>query len=721
MMNKFNKIILLVILYSTSFAQLKEFIITPLPLPSGFSIIMSSPTKDAAVIIYSSIPGLRFESDNNKIIDIKEEDGNYTLFIKPQKTIIKVKKKEFIEQSLPLLSLSAKEVKYFMVEEKDNTLSEIQINISSNPTDPKIFIDGKFLGTKPQIKVTPGVHVLRLEKDGYKTLEKSIEVTETNRYFWESMDLIENIAVTISSEPDKASLFIDNTSKGETPQRVFLFPGKYKLKLTKAGFRDFEKVIEISDTGKTYYSFPLMGIGIENIAVTISSEPDKASLFIDNTSKGETPQRVFLFPGKYKLKLTKAGFRDFEKVIEISDTGKSYYSFPLMGIGIENIAVTISSEPDKASLFIDNTSKGETPQRVFLFPGKYKLKLTKAGFRDFEKVIEISDTGKSYYSFPLIGIGGELELNITPSDCDIYINRVKQIQQKQYNLSPGKYNIQLSKEGYYDKDTIIDIEPGKKISKAFNLVAKKVNAPVAQVVLINENKAKIEDITLKKNVEEGNKKKENKPIEIKPVEIKPIVNTTFSKKLSLDTITYEGKTYHQVNIGTQGWLKENLDVGTMIKKSESQTNNSVIEKYCYNDKIENCTKYGGLYQWEEAMQYVTTLGTKGICPTGWHIPTIAELQILAATVNNDGNALKGIDQGSESGAGTNTSGFSALLAGYRNYLTDFTNLGNQAYFWSSTEKDESYSQSMYLSSDNNNIKFTIYKKKVGLSVRCLKD
>jgi uncharacterized protein (TIGR02145 family) len=577
MMNKFNKIILLVILYSTSFAQLKEFIITPLPLPSGFSIIMSSPTKDAAVIIYSSIPGLRFESDNNKIIDIKEEDGNYTLFIKPQKTIIKVKKKEFIEQSLPLLSLSAKEVKYFMVEEKDNTLSEIQINISSNPTDPKIFIDGKFLGTKPQIKVTPGVHVLRLEKDGYKTLEKSIEVTETNRYFWESMDLIENIAVTISSEPDKASLFIDNTSKGETPQRVFLFPGKYKLKLTKAGFRDFEKVIEISDTGK------------------------------------------------------------------------------------------------------------------------------------------------SYYSFPLIGIGGELELNITPSDCDIYINRVKQIQQKQYNLSPGKYNIQLSKEGYYDKDTIIDIEPGKKISKAFNLVAKKVNAPVAQVVLINENKAKIEDITLKKNVEEGNKKKENKPIEIKPVEIKPIVNTTFSKKLSLDTITYEGKTYHQVNIGTQGWLKENLDVGTMIKKSESQTNNSVIEKYCYNDKIENCTKYGGLYQWEEAMQYVTTLGTKGICPTGWHIPTIAELQILAATVNNDGNALKGIDQGSESGAGTNTSGFSALLAGYRNYLTDFTNLGNQAYFWSSTEKDESYSQSMYLSSDNNNIKFTIYKKKVGLSVRCLKD
>jgi uncharacterized protein (TIGR02145 family) len=503
MMNKFNIIILLVILYSTSLPQLKELKVTPLP--------------------------------------------------------------------------------------------EIQINISSSPSNPKIFIDGKFLGIEPQIKVTPGVHLLRLEKDGYKTLEKSIEVTETNTYFWESMDLIENIAVTISSEPDKASLFIDNTSKGETPQRVLLYPGKYKLKLTKAGFRDFEKVIEISDTGKSNYSFPLMLIG------------------------------------------------------------------------------------------------------------------------------------------------GELELNITPSDCDIYINRVKQIHQKQYNLSPGKYNIQLSKEGYYDKDTIIDIEPGKKISKAFNLEAKKVIAPVPKVVLINENKVKeikpveIKPIAIKpienkpveikpiENKPIAIKPIENKPVEIKPIENKPIANTTPPQKLSLDTITYEGKTYHKVKIGTQYWLKENLDVGTMIKGSENQTNNSVIEKYCYDDKIENCAKYGGLYQWEEAMQYVTTPGTKGICPTAWHIPTLAELQTLAATVSNDGNALKGIDQGSESGTGTNTSGFSALLAGYRNYITEFTNLGNFTYFWSSTEKDESYTQSMSLSSDDSNIKFTTYKKKVGLSIRCLKD
>jgi uncharacterized protein (TIGR02145 family) len=33
-----------------------------------------------------------------------------------------------------------------------------------------------------------------------------------------------------------------------------------------------------------------------------------------------------------------------------------------------------------------------------------------------------------------------------------------------------------------------------------------------------------------------------------------------------------------------------------------------------------CDIYGGLYQWDEMMQYVTAEKTKGICPTGWHLP-----------------------------------------------------------------------------------------------------
>jgi uncharacterized protein (TIGR02145 family) len=189
----------------------------------------------------------------------------------------------------------------------------------------------------------------------------------------------------------------------------------------------------------------------------------------------------------------------------------------------------------------------------------------------------------------------------------------------------------------------------------------------------------------------------------------------------IPTVTYSGKTYNTVQIGTQCWLKENLDVGTMIDSMANPSNNGIIEKYCYRNNPANCTTYGGLYQWNEAMQYVTTEKAKGICPTGWHIPTYAELQTLGTTVSNDGNALKAVGQGTGSGAGTNTSGFSALLAGDRSIYGYFHSLGVGTYFWSSTEYNATDAGDMFLIYNVSGVYFDIDSKVYGYSVRCAKD
>ena len=190
------------------------------------------------------------------------------------------------------------------------------------------------------------------------------------------------------------------------------------------------------------------------------------------------------------------------------------------------------------------------------------------------------------------------------------------------------------------------------------------------------------------------------------------------------TVTYTGKTYNTVQIGNQCWLQQNLDVGTMIQGSHDQTNNGIIEKYCYDNDPNNCNIYGGLYQWDEAMQYSTTPDTQGICPPGWHIPTLAEFQTLRTTVNNDDKALKAIGQGGGGGggAGTNTSGFSALLAGAR--VNDgpytFTNLGSYAVIWSSTEASSTLARKLMLAIYRG-IFLGEFPKVYGQSVRCLKD
>jgi len=199
-----------------------------------------------------------------------------------------------------------------------------------------------------------------------------------------------------------------------------------------------------------------------------------------------------------------------------------------------------------------------------------------------------------------------------------------------------------------------------------------------------------------------------------------------------DQIYYAGQIYHTVTVGNQVFLKENLNVGTRINGSADQTNNGVIEKYCYNDLEANCTTYGGLYQWAESVQYLngtTNLAPaspplsgniQGICPSGWHIPTHAEYDTLRATVNNTSNPLLSVGQGTGAGAGTNTSGFSALLAGDRYIATIFANLGTSADLRTSTEADY-YAWDLYIYYNTSGFGWYGNMKTEGFSVRCLKD
>ena len=188
----------------------------------------------------------------------------------------------------------------------------------------------------------------------------------------------------------------------------------------------------------------------------------------------------------------------------------------------------------------------------------------------------------------------------------------------------------------------------------------------------------------------------------------------------IPTVNYEGRTYNTIKIGDQCWLKENLDVGNILNKTTPQTNNGLIERYCYDDDPANCLTYGGLYQWDEVMQYSTTPGVQGICPNGWHVPTRAEYDLLVGAAGGS-NSLKAIGQGTGNGAGTNTSGFSALLAGGLSESVHYGGLNDQFRFW--TSEEENFNRAFYLfcySSDNDT--HTGYNYKItAKSVRCIKD
>ncbi len=206
------------------------------------------------------------------------------------------------------------------------------------------------------------------------------------------------------------------------------------------------------------------------------------------------------------------------------------------------------------------------------------------------------------------------------------------------------------------------------------------------------------------------------------------------------TDTRDGQEYETRVIGTQCWMGENLNIGTKIDNSPSD--NDIIEKYCYNSATYNCDEYGGLYRWDEMMEYSTTEGVQGICPEGWHIPTDAEWKTLEGESDtnygigngiwdgagwrgyNAGGRLKeaGYDHwvGPNSGA-TNNYGFTALPGGLKAISGAYSYLRYEAEFWTSS----------YISSANsawwralNYNSAQIYRNQMNkynaLSVRCVR-
>jgi uncharacterized protein (TIGR02145 family) len=193
------------------------------------------------------------------------------------------------------------------------------------------------------------------------------------------------------------------------------------------------------------------------------------------------------------------------------------------------------------------------------------------------------------------------------------------------------------------------------------------------------------------------------------------------------SVTYEEQMYKTVQVGSQCWLKENLNVGTMIDGSNEQTNNSLIEKYCYHDSIENCNTYGGLYQWGEMMDYTTLEGSQGICPDGWHIPTDEERETLSeflGGINIAGGKMKEIGTlhwlPPNTGA-TNESGFTGFSGGFRDETGGFSTMGLIGLFWSSTQINTNGAKTWGLSYINTSLLFGYGTKNTGNSLRCLKD
>jgi len=191
----------------------------------------------------------------------------------------------------------------------------------------------------------------------------------------------------------------------------------------------------------------------------------------------------------------------------------------------------------------------------------------------------------------------------------------------------------------------------------------------------------------------------------------------------------DGNLYHIVTIGSQVWLKENLEVMkyTNLDAITNVTGNTEWSNLTsgaysnYDNNTSNVATYGRLYNW-----YAVNDSRK-ICPTGWHVPSNEEWNTLIATLGGDaiaGGKLKEagtLHWTAPNTGASNSSGFTALPGGFRYANGFFFDIQESGIYWTSTgAQNNAYAWELYYNDE------TVYENsnndaKNGYSVHCIKD
>jgi len=570
------------------------------------------------------------------------------------------------------------------------------VKITTTPTTTEVLTDAS--GNYSLLDLAAGSYVIKGEKEKFATFTKSVTVIDgqisngdlsvltLGGIFGIVTDADSNPleGVKITTTPATTEVLTDANGSYSL---LDLSAGDYTIEAEKSKYKTKTKTVTVTNGQLSNGDISILRLGgisgkvtdadnnpVEGVKITTS--PATLEVFTDAEGNYNF---IDLIAGSYDIMAEKETFSTFTKSVIVEDgkTTNGDISISTLG-GISGTVtdgdsnplegVKITTTPATAEVLTD----GEGNYSLLdLTAGSYTLQAEKTGYVNKTKAVAVID-GQISDGDIYISVRGSISGRVTDVDSNPLIG-VK------ITTTPTTSDIFTDATGSY---SILDLVAGSYVVKA-----------------------EMEDLL-------------NKTREVTVVDGEISNGDLTCLPCGIGTITYSGKNYNTVQIGDQCWLKENLDVGSMVQGSTNMSNNSSLEKYCYNNYPPNCEIYGGLYQWDEAMQYVTTEGTQGICPEGWHIPTGPEFQNLIAFVN--GEAAKIVDQGqtTESYTATNETGFSLLFGGDRWYNSgDFFHLGASSALWGSTGFCN-----ILLFNDYSIVSYgsTSYKG-YGNSVRCLKD
>ncbi|MGA9116805.1 MAG: PEGA domain-containing protein [Bacteroidota bacterium] len=286
----------------------------------------------AGLVVVTDLEGLSYQANNGVVRDTLLA-GDKLLYLQPEERVVTIWKTGYERLRIILndegIRLESGRVWQIRVT-GERKAERVSVTIQCTPPDARVSVAGRSVDASGPVVLPEGRYPVRVEKEGYRSRVDTIAVSPTSNFFRFTLPMLEQSTVEISSVPPGARILWENAQRGETPDVVYVYPGRYGLKLTRDGYLDADTVLDVQEGKKTRVSVVLR----QNTGrLILSVRPQGARVYLDReeVSPAAPIQRA---PGTYRLDVQCAGYRDTTEVITIrrgEDLSRSVELMPRTG------------------------------------------------------------------------------------------------------------------------------------------------------------------------------------------------------------------------------------------------------------------------------------------------------------------------------------------------------------------------------------------------------
>jgi formylglycine-generating enzyme required for sulfatase activity len=246
----------------------------------------------------------------------------------------------------------------------------------------RIIIDGQEVGITPisNLEVKAGRRVLEIQADNYQDIKTEVQIAGCPQEQSFDFALVPGWSdIFISSIPAGAVVSVEGTPAGNTPLKIELQEGNYRLQISAEGFKTWQTQLAV--TLNQPQSIKDIRLQAADGTLALQTQPSGANVTIGQKFVGKTPLKVSLSANiPHEIRISKSGYEKVSRRVQVS-TGKlktlAVDLKPLVGI------IRFAVEPADAQLVLNGKNQGKVPQELKLVAVSHQVEITKKGYKPY--------------------------------------------------------------------------------------------------------------------------------------------------------------------------------------------------------------------------------------------------------------------------------------------------------------------------------------------------